>query len=247
MKQQYLAVAAAFIAGFFLTACGDGNPGIGPYGSQSSPRISVMGEGEVSLAPDMATLTLTVLSEKESADKAVKANSAAMSKVLRAMQDKGVAEQDLRTSNFNIQPMYSGVDRDNPKAREKHIVGYSVRNTLSVIVRDMDEVGAILQTSIELGVNQGGNIHFGNANPQKALSQARKRAMEDARTRAKTLADAADVDLGDLLQVTEQFSRPQPRHRSVALMAADSAEAIPMAAGENSYRVTLNVDYGIDQ
>jgi len=247
MLKQFLAVSVALGIAAGLVACGGDQSGGNPFGQQSSPRISVTGEGEVSLAPDMATLTLTVVSEHDSADKAVQANSAAMRKVLQAMEEKGIESKDMRTSHFYIQPKYSRADRDDPKTHSRRIIGYTVHNTLGVIVRDLERVGSILQTSIELGVNQGGDIQFSNDNPQQAISEARKLAMEDAKARAETLADAADVALGKLLQVTEQYNRPQPRHRSASLMAADSMEAVPMAAGENSYRVMLNVDYGIDQ
>jgi uncharacterized protein YggE len=113
-------------------------------------------------------------------------------------------------------------------------------------VRDLDKVGTILQTSIELGVNQGGHIQFGNANPEQAINEARKLAIKDARSRAQTLATAADVELGRLLEVSEQHMQPQARSR--AYMAADSmTESVPIAAGENSYRVVVNAQYGIEQ
>ncbi|MEM1111422.1 MAG: SIMPL domain-containing protein [Pseudomonadota bacterium] len=245
MPKAILHLSAVLAATALLTACG--NSAQMGFSSQV-PHIAVVGEGEETLEPDMATLTLGVVSEAEEADDALEANSMAMGMVMEAMEEEGVDEADLRTSNFSIQPKYVYPKNQAKHGKKPRIVGYTVRNTLTVTVRDLDDLGDILQKSVELGINEGGNIQFGNAEPEAAISLARQRAMLNAVAKARTLADAANVDLGPLLQVSEQQRSPRPMARGVAMMAADAAaESVPVAAGENVYRVTVNVNYGIDQ
>ena len=242
MPRTYLIAALIALSSVFLTACGNSNTSIH---STEPASINVVGEGEVRLEPDQATLTLTVVREAEKAEAALEANSRAMNKVLAAMAEQGVPEADLRTSNFNIHPKYVYPKQDGQRNKKPRIVGYTVRNSLTVTVRELDELGEVLQKSVELGVNEGGNIQFGNSDPQAALSEARALAMKDAKARARTLAKAADVELGALLNVTEQQRGPQYARKA---MAAEMAmDAVPVAAGENSYRVSVNASYSIDQ
>ena len=213
------------------------------------PRIVVTGQGSAQLAPDMALLQLTVTREAETAREALDANSAAMSEVIRDLREQGIAERDIQTDNFSIQPRYvypkpkAGGDNLPPR-----IVGYTVRNGLGVRVRDLDKLGAIIDRSVTLGVNQGGGITFTNDDPSAALEQARTRAVEDAAARARTLASAAGVKLGRVLEISEQsrHSPPVPMMHSRMAMA-DAAESVPVAAGENSYEVVVNLAYAIDQ
>ena len=159
------------------------------------PRIVVSGQGSADIAPDMAVLQLTVTREAETARAALDANSAAMAEVLKALRDEGIAERDLQTQGFAIQPRYhhpaprSSGDRDSPR-----IIGYTVRNSLSVRVRDIGKTGAILDRSVTLGVNEGGNITFTNDDPSSAIAEARTAAVKDARRKAETLAAAAGVE-----------------------------------------------------
>lgn len=219
--------------------------------SEPTPRIVVSGEGTAEVAPDMAVTTLTVVREAETAREALDANSRAMAEILAAMQAEGIEERDLQTSNFSIEPKYvypkdpADGDREPPR-----IVGYTVSNSLTVRIRDLDRLGAILDRSVTLGVNQGGGISFTNDDPSEAIEEARVKAMQDAMAKAKTLTGTAGVELGKVLEISENSFRPQPvpmaRAKMAMMEAADSAP-VPVAAGENSYSVTVNVTFALEQ
>ncbi len=214
-----------------------------------TPHIAVSGEGRVDIAPDMAVLSLTVTREAQTAKAALDANSTAMKDVLSAMASKGVGNKDLQTSGFSIQPKYSYAKPNaNGERRAPEIVGYTVRNSLTVRVRDINNVGSILDKSISLGVNEGGNISFTNSDPSKAISQARVLAVKDAIAKAGTLAKAAGVNAGDILKISERSGsqRPVPMARS-AMMMAESSDSIPLASGENTYSVSVDVSFAIKQ
>jgi uncharacterized protein YggE len=213
------------------------------------PRITVNGEGSAELVPDMAVLQLTVTREADTARQALDANSAAMAEVIKALRDQGIAERDIQTANFGIQPKYFYPQPRAQGEREPpRIVGYTVRNGLNVRVRDLAKLGAIIDQSVTLGVNEGGNIMFTNDDPSAAIDKARAGAVQDATARAKTLARAAGVKLGRLLEIAENSYNPRPAPMMRAeMMAASAADAVPVAVGENSYRVTVSVSYAIAQ
>ena len=213
------------------------------------PRILVTGEGSVDLASDMAVLTLSVTRQAETARAALDANSSAMKDVQTAMKTKGIETRDLQTSGFSIQPNYFyPPQQPSGKRAPPKIVGYTVRNSLTVRVRDISAVGGILDKSVSLGVNEGGNIMFTNEDPSEAISKARVKAMQNAINKAKTLAGAAGVKTGQILEISEQSYSPRPMTMARAEMSMGrSADSVPVAAGENTYKVTVNVSFAIEQ
>ena len=211
--------------------------------------VAVTGEGIARLAPDMAVLTLTVLRQEETADAALEANNASMTEVLAAMQTEGIEDRDLQTSNFSIDPQLVYPKRqDSDTPVEPQIVGYRVSNTLTVRVRDLSKLGVILDKAVALGVNQGGHIRFTNDDPSEAIGEARKQAMLDAIDKARTLTEAAGVELGRIAEIDEQRGSPapMPMMRAERAMAA-APDAVPVASGENQYTVTVNVTFELKQ
>ncbi|KRE17482.1 hypothetical protein ASE63_13615 [Bosea sp. Root381] len=208
--------------------------------AEPTPRISVTGEGEVSLAPDMAILNLSVLREAETAREAVSVGSAAMKQVLAALKEAGIAERDLQTSGLNIQPRYT---QPGPQAKPQapKISGYAASNSLTVRIRDLSTVGAILDKTVSLGVNQGGDITFVNDDLKPGLAEARKRAVADALERARTLAEAAGVKLGRILAIEERPTRSGPMPLGKVMRAAAADSYVPVERGENNYGTSVNV------
>jgi len=214
--------------------------------SKQPPRIHITGEGEVRVAPDMAIVNLTVMREAATAREALSANNAAMRQVIDAMKADGIADRDLQTSGINIRPRYQRPTKDND-LKEPKIVGYVVTNSVTVRVRDLNTVGAVLDRSVTLGVNQGGNLRFANHDTKAPMKEARKLAVADAIDRAKTLAEAAGVKLGRVVEMNEQSSIPRPMLMARQAMAAPAAaESVPIEAGENSYRAIVNLVFTIE-
>ena len=212
--------------------------------------ISVSATGTATVSPDMAILNLAVMREGKTAREALNANTSAMTKVLAALKGAGIANRDLQTSNFNIQPRYHYPPRNKTgEQKPPKIIGYVVNNGLTVKVRKLAELGAILDTVVTLGVNSSGGIRFTTDKPDYAIKQARKNAMARAIIKAKTLTSAARIKLGRILEITEQnHGRPRPRAmgRMAKMEMADSSP-VPVASGENTYSVTVNVRWELSQ
>ena len=240
-KYMVIISALIFSLGFSAISTADENT---PF-----PRILVNAQGSVDVAPDMAILSLTVTREADTARDALDANSSAMGEVLAAMKAEGIEARDLQTSGFSIYPRYSRPKANTSGEREPpEIIGYTVRNTLSVRVRDISTVGTVLDKSVTLGVNEGGNIQFTNADPSAAIDQARTKAVKRAVAKANTLASAAGVKTGKILEISEQHYNPRPAPMMGERMSmASSAKAVPVASGENTYSVTVNMSFAIEQ
>ena len=129
------------------------------------------------------------------------------------------------------------------------ITGYSVVNTLSLRIRDLSKLGGIIDQAVTLGVNQGGDITFVKDDTTGLLEEARRKAMENAVAKAKTLTAAAGVTTGRILEISEQSFQPQPMPmvRAEMAMAKGGSDFVPVAAGENTYRVNVNVTFEIKQ
>ncbi len=208
------------------------------------PHLTVTGEGEAAMAPDMAILTLSVTRQAKTARAALDADSAAMAAVIDAMKTGGVAARDLQTSGLSIQPQIV-YPKDDKGDQQPHIVGYQVSNTLTVRVRELDKLGTLIDQSVTLGVNQGGDIVFTNDDPTAALTEARKKAVADAIARARTLTEAAGIKLGDITEITEQSTGGAPEPFAAKMRAAPGA--VPVETGENSYSVSVTITFGLVQ
>jgi len=211
--------------------------------------ISVSGEGVATAAPDMAVISLTVLREAETAREALDANNEAMANVLAAMKAEGIAERDLQTGAFSVQPRWVYPKNNDDENRKPEIVGYTVNNTLTVRIRDLSRLGAILDTSVSLGVNQGGNVVFTNDDQDTIRETARLDAVKKAMAKAEAMTGALGVSLGRITQISENSGSapPMPMARAEMAMMSKAADAVPVASGENEYRVTVNVTWEIDQ
>lgn len=209
----------------------------------ATPRIVVSGEGEASVAPDMALLSLSVMREAKTAREALDANNDAMGAVISGMRAAGIEERDLQTAGVQVMPRYNFVNRQDG-SQESVLIGYQVTNTLSVRVRDIDRSGEILDKAVTLGVNQGGGISFVNSDPSATVTEARKKAVADAIAKAGVLAQAAGVTLGRVLEITDVqgMAPPMPMLSKSFEMAADR---VPVQAGENAYRVQVSVVFAI--
>jgi len=217
---------------------------------EQTPReatIMVSGEGEAAIAPDMAILTMSVVRQADTAADALSANSDAMAKVLAALKAQGIAERDLQTSDFSVMPQYRQDKVENGGYEAPQIAGYIVQNTLTVRVRDLAALGAVIDQSVKLGINQDGGIRFTNDKPDAVIGQAREAAVAEAVAKAKVLTQAAGVRLGRIVEISENFARPMPQPVYRAAMVKEMADSVPVASGENSYTVTVNMTFAIDQ
>ena len=202
-----------------------------------APMITVTGEGVVEAAPDIATLTIGVTTEGETAAAALAANSAALEAVLARLTAAGIEPRDMQTSNLSLNPNWTGYDNATPK-----IAGFVASNMLTVRVRALDSLGAVLDASVADGANTLNGLTFGLANPEPVLDEARKEAVANARAKAELLAEAAGVKLGKIVSISETaaYQPPMPMFRQDAASAAP-----PVQGGELGMTASVSIFYEI--
>jgi uncharacterized protein len=213
---------------------------------QQQPHLSVVGEGEVHAAPDMAVLTLGVVTEAETAREALDANSAAMREIAAALREAGIEPRDLQTSGFSVQPKFTQ-PQPRREAEAPEIAGYIVRNNLTVRIRDIAEAGGLLDRAVTLGSNYVTGIGFTVADPKPLEDEARRRAVADARGKAELYAEAADVALGRVLAIDEREEQYGPRPMMARALTAEAADAVPVEAGELTFRAQVRVDWALEE
>ncbi|PDS68843.1 SIMPL domain-containing protein [Rhizobium phaseoli] len=217
---------------------------------EAKPReavISVTGDGESSVAPDMAIVTLSVVKQAKTAREALDENNKAMKDVLDALKSGGIAERDLQTSGFSIQPQYNYPQPVDGQQQQPQLIGYQTINAVTVRLRDLAKLGQVIDQSVSLGINQGGDIQFTNDKPEAAIEEARKDAVAEAVKKAKTLSEAAGVKLGRIIEINENVPRPLPQPAYRATMMKEADAAVPVQSGETTYNVSVTVTFAIEQ
>jgi uncharacterized protein YggE len=200
-------------------------------------EIVVTGIGEVTLPPDIATLSIGVVTGAETATEALAQNSAAVEALLAQLAAAGVAPEDIQTSGLSVNPVWVYGDQTTPS----RITGYSATNGVAVRVSDLAGLGALLDKAVSAGANTLNGLSFGLSDSSAALDQARRAAVADALRRADLYAQAAGVQLGSLLEITEGGGySPQP-----AFAAMAEEKAVPIAAGQVSVTASVTVTYAI--
>ncbi|MGE3077213.1 MAG: SIMPL domain-containing protein [Dehalococcoidia bacterium] len=244
MPRLVLAVLAGFAIAVSSVACkGSTNVHLETSGDQSvASGITVLGVGEVKATPDLATVTLGVEASASTVAEARDQAADSATKLIAAVKTGGVAASDIQTIAVALNPKY-----EYPSNTAPRIVGYTATNTLRVTIKNLDNVGTVIDSALGAAGDDGRlqGIQFGFADREPLLADARKKAMEDARSRAEAFASGGGVKVGDILSVTESTTTtPLYTER---LAAADFAAATPIEPGESATTVTVTVRYAIDR
>ncbi|XDA96862.1 SIMPL domain-containing protein [Sulfitobacter sp. LCG007] len=215
----------------------------GVAAAQETPAgrvITVTGQSIVSAAPDMASITLGVTEQAESAAAAMSATSEAVSAILERLAAAGIEPRDMQTSGLSLNPVWS--NRGGNAEGAPGITGYEASNTVTARVRDLSGLGDLLDAVVQNGANTLNGLAFDVQDPKPLESEARKGAVKDAMDRAAELAGAAGVTLGQVRTINEYVQRAQPMMR----MADEAApSAVPIAQGEVSFQGSVEMVFTI--
>lgn len=215
-----------------------------PRASAATPTdvlrsITVSGQGEVLAAPDMATVNMGVQARSGTSQEAMGSASTVMQAVIGAIKAAGVNDEDIRTSNISLSPEYStNRDPNTPPA----VIGYRASNTVTVKVRDLGKLPAVLDGAVAAGANVANGISFGFNSDDSLKQQALQAAYRNAETKAKALATTMGVQVTGVLQVNENgISVPVPMPVKVGApdAAGGMAPSVPVQAGQQA--ITGNV------
>ncbi len=214
-------------------------------------NISVSATGEVYTKPDLALTSFSVVSEAKTVAAALNDNTQKMNAVNSFVKSQGVEDKDLKTTGFNISPRYEyqkqvGCVFNCPS--ERVLVGYEVRQSLQVKIRDMGKIGQIIEGAANAGANQVGNLQFTVDDQDELKKQAREKAINEAKAKAKELSSQLGVSLIRITNFSEGSASPRFMTFDVAdeAMGMGGVEAPKIETGENKITVTVTITYEIN-
>ncbi len=206
--------------------------------------INVSAEGKVTVSPDIAKLSFSVVSEGADPKTLADNNVKKMNTAIDFIKSKGVEEKDIKTTEYNLSPRYEY----NENTRKSFISGYTLTQTVSVKVRDLNKVAEVLSGLPPLGINQISSISFDVDDPEKYLSDARNRAFDKVKVKAQALADKNGVKLARVINFYEYY-QPIPYYSNAKALGMGGGEAAPVVPqiqpGTQEVTVQVSVTYEI--
>ncbi|MEM7700653.1 MAG: SIMPL domain-containing protein [Pseudomonadota bacterium] len=198
----------------------------------------------VTAEPDIATIGAGVTSEAPTAVEAMRLNAREMNAVIERIKSLGVAEEDIQTTGINLNARYDY----NRQTRKQDFLGYSVSNRVSVKLREIDEVGGVLDALVSAGATDLSGPSFAIEDDEAAKDQARMRAVERGMARARAYAAMMGGDDVRVLEINESI-RAQSRFdgmvQRTAAPEAISVSASPVQPGRVSTGVSLTMKFEV--
>lgn len=205
----------------------------------SMRTVTVTASGHATAVPDMANVSSGVVSEAKTAREALTRNSAAMAKLIAGLKTAGIAAEDIQTTSFNVNPVYTNP----PEGRAAEISGYQVHNQVSVRARNLDKLGEVLDSLVTLGSNQMNGMSFEVSKAETLKDEARKEAIANARRRAELFAAAAGASVGEVVSISEDTAEFHPR--PMAYRAAVQADSVPVERGTETLEARVTVTWAL--
>jgi uncharacterized protein len=204
--------------------------------------LNLSAHGETRVAPDMATISLGVMTQARTAQAAMQANATKMTQVVEALKRAGVAAKDIQTSGLNLNPQYAYEPNVAPR-----LTGYQASNMVTITVHDLARLGQAVDATVSAGANQVHGIQFGLNDPTAAENAAREAAVKALAAKAELYARATGHRVARLVTLSEgAASYPVPPPMPMAVMAEARMKAdTPISAGEMKVRVDITGLYEV--
>ncbi len=208
--------------------------------------FSASGEGKATAVPDQATVNAGVTAQAATVAQAQQKVNQAASKIITDIKKLGLSDKDIKTTNYSVTPNYSNEIMLMGRG-DQSIIGYTVTQNLEIKVKPIEKVNQVVDTTTKNGANLVGSITFTFSDSlSKSLEQqATKQAVDEAKEKAQTLANAAGVRLGKIINVVESSNQPRPL-MAAGVAKTDSSEPTNITPGENTLTATVTIYYDIN-
>lgn len=219
-----------------------------PNSIQPEITLNISAEATVNREPDIAYISAGVQEEAKTAQQAMAANARAMNGVFNALERAGIQKRDMQTSNFSLQPRYDYIKTSSgSNSGERKLAGYIASNQLSVKVRDLAELGPILDSLVSAGGNTFNGVRFAIDEDGPVRNEARRKAMEEALAKANLYADAAGLKIARIVSINEGGDyAPQPQMMIARQSMRESDASTPIAGGEVGYTARVNIQFELE-
>ena len=205
--------------------------------------LTVSAEGKVIAVPDIANINFSVVTESKTAKDAQMKNTEKMNKVIDYAKNIDIDSKDIKTTSYYLNPKYDYINGRSIQS------GYILTNSINIKVRKFDSIGDLIANSVDLGINQIGDVQFSIENPDEIKAQAGAIAMKNAKDKAMTLAGQAGVSLGKIITFSESDSGnyPMPYYMKSDLvgMGGGMESAPQIEQGSQEVKVVANIIFEI--
>jgi len=217
----------------------------GKQTAEQKNTISVSDTGKITVSPDKAEIFVGVLTEGKTADEAQQLNADLMDKVKADLKKIGVADSDMETMNFMINPKYDWTYSSGK------IIGYEASHTLKITTTDIKGTGKIADAAVSAGANNVNYVNFilSDDVQKQVKNQAIKKAADAAKVKAQALADATGVKLGTIVDVSESSYYYSPYsyggYAMDSMAKAESSVPTSISPQDIDVEATVTITYEI--
>lgn len=200
--------------------------------------LSANGSGEVKATPDIASISVGVLTKGKTAAEAVSANSIASQKLLDALHSSGITDKDIQTSSISVYPMY----KNSPQGYDDQstIVGYQANNQLTATIRKVADVGKVIDSISLAGNFSVSGVNFSLDNDDAFQSEALAKAVSNARKKADAVAKAASVTITGIKNINVDSFGASKIFGAAADAGVSSTQVLP---GDVTVSASVNIQY----
>ena len=240
-----LIVIAGLSLGGLALALANGPRNAQPVAEAAAPTtsersITVVGVGKASGAPDVAQVSIGVDTQAPSVQKAVDDNKTQMNALLSTLKGLSIAAKDLQTNNYSVYTEQKPMPDGTSSATQ---VVYHVSNQVQVTVRDINQLGDVLDKAVAAGANNIYGVSFSVEDTAKLEADARTKAVADAKSRAASLAQLNGVELGEVISVNEVAGGPAyPLDYTAKGMGGGGT---PVQPGELEMNMSIQITYAV--
>lgn len=208
--------------------------------------VTVDGFGEIKAIPDEASLNFSVEKRLATVAEAQAEVSGIVAKLMTLLKSEAIREKDIQSTGMHVQPNYQW----NRKAERQELIGYIVRRSVRVHLRDLSRLGRVMQAAVEVGVTQVQPPNLQFSNRELLLQQALSKAAANARDKARVLAETLGAQLGSVQNIQASASpRPAPVYREQMMMRASAAPSVSQDQswnpGEQELSASVTVQFSL--
>ncbi|MBI2054446.1 MAG: SIMPL domain-containing protein [Candidatus Staskawiczbacteria bacterium] len=240
LSNRFFALASVLTAGLIVFYIGQAVYQLLTLPQNYPQDIVITGEGKAYAKPDVAIAKLGVKTEAVKSGDAVNKNNEAMNKIIQAVKDLGVEEKDIQTTAYNLTPVYDYTEMG------RIFKGYSLEQQVAVKIRNFEKIGDVLDGASKNGANTIGDLQFTIDDPETARAEARKKAVDQAKAKAQSLADDAGLRIVKLVNISEGYNDVPPIYGYGGGVMMEKASAIPqIESGQLEITASVYLTYRV--
>ena len=206
--------------------------------AQEMRTIAVDGISTIKVAPNKATVNISITNSAKNSKEAANKNAAVMNKIQSALLGLTITEENIQTTNYSLYPIYDA------KSNSREITGYSVTNEISVNIDNIALVGIVIDTAINSGASNVDSIEFGLKDSQQYKEKALREAILDAKRKAEVVASTLGKNIVNVVSVNTNNTYIETRNMNNAMYmksSADMSASSPVQEGEINVRSNVSV------